>query len=154
MLEYDTATLTITGSTGDINGTYSLVDPNGPFLGTPGWEAGIYVAFASNEFGPPSFAIGENYTFVGSDFIGAPNTTTILPGDVVSTADFEGAVMDGGNDYDFGTVMTIDGSSGQIQYNWAAVALDAGGTVPEPSTYAAFGGLAALGLIALRRRRA
>ncbi|MBC8011795.1 MAG: PEP-CTERM sorting domain-containing protein, partial [Burkholderiales bacterium] len=41
------------------------------------------------------------------------------------------------------------GAGGDITLNWTA-----GSAIPEPSTFAALAGVAALGLAALRRRRA
>ncbi|KAF0094008.1 MAG: hypothetical protein E1N59_2266 [Puniceicoccaceae bacterium 5H] len=153
-LELESVQLTIAGSTDGYDGTYSL----------------LQTAEGSTELGnTPIVFVGAGYTYLPvvapisgvnfeassftlDDIMGYASFPSPMPsvGDTALASDFDGLTLDL-NQFIF------DGGNGGSSYdapNFTLSAVTATPSVPEPATYAAFGGLAALGLIAWRRRRA
>lgn len=139
----DSVTLTISGAGNPgYNGSYPLVETNTTnFTAFPSYFNTQYFlntttgAASTFNFGSPVLTVSGVSGF-GPDVV----SSQPWPGDPIEASDFEGALLSAinilieGEVYDFG--------SGTM-----------GAAVPEPSTYAALFGLAALGVAALRRQR-
>ncbi|KAF0094009.1 MAG: hypothetical protein E1N59_2267 [Puniceicoccaceae bacterium 5H] len=146
-LVWDSVSVTIAGSSGAYNGTYDLFDAAGTnyaLFANMETQPLIYPAVdTTNTDGPPTTAYTDGGTFMFTHYaVAGLISESPQTGDSVVQSDFEDPSWTDliGNSFTF-----VDSNSNTADYVYTVV--------PEPSTYAALGGLAALGLIALRRRK-
>ncbi|MDP0501314.1 MAG: PEP-CTERM sorting domain-containing protein [Verrucomicrobiota bacterium JB022] len=140
--------LTIENSSGGLDGTYDLqLAESFP----------VIVVFAGGGYLPiqapsafPTWTTEEGITITSGLGLLDSLGKTVLPGDIAVASDFDGLGV-------FTWPFTFEANdSGAVSYDASSATLSAApysAAVPEPATYAALGGLAALGLVAWRRRQ-
>ncbi|KAF0094007.1 MAG: hypothetical protein E1N59_2265 [Puniceicoccaceae bacterium 5H] len=145
---WDSITLTIQG--GNYAGTYALSAlPDVPSyaLVVPGpMETPVLIPAATQNDSIPYAAFqSDTFAFYHGFLYGEVGGTQPAVGDHFSQSDLNVSSYSVVPDYSILQFAELEGDS-SVAYQFIVV--------PEPTTYAAFGGLAALGLIAWRRRRA
>ncbi|MDP0500329.1 MAG: PEP-CTERM sorting domain-containing protein [Verrucomicrobiota bacterium JB022] len=143
--------------------TYSLHGNLTPsfasFINSPGTDLTPMLVFVGITSAPMDFGSGASTTFDTSEgsLFGIDATSIFLPVGYVS-----GASLSSTFKIENATFESLGMDAGVYTYNWGSgvnadlATLTIGGTpaVPEPTTYALLGGVAAFGFAAWRRRRA